>query len=274
MAGARTYAGASYGDQYVDKMDEITRAGFIRKVYSLLAMQLLMTVTIAAPFASGYINIENSIRMAIKHPELASFGAGFLGFLIPFSAFAVVMIPLIGWCSPRLFRNYPMNYVMLFSFTFFESILVTVSTVQFKTSVIMQALVITCGIFGGLTFYAMRTKKNYSWLGAYLNAATWGMLFLSLSVFTSRSLFGVSGSIGFADPEFLYASFGVLCSCGYIVYDTQLIVGGEHSIRYQLDDYVLAALNLYLDIIKLFFEILRIISKMQEDEKEKEKRRK
>lgn len=47
----------------------------------------------------------------------------------------------------------------------------------------------------------------------------------------------------------------------YIVYDTQLIVGGAHKKHeFGVDDYVFAALNLYLDIINLFIFILSIIN--------------
>ena len=43
----------------------------------------------------------------------------------------------------------------------------------------------------------------------------------------------------------------------YIIYDTQLIAGGrKHELS--LDDYVIGALILYIDIIMLFLELLRL----------------
>lgn len=43
--------------------------------------------------------------------------------------------------------------------------------------------------------------------------------------------------------------------------DTQLIIGGKHAkFQFSVDDYVFAALNLYLDIINLFLFILQIIN--------------
>jgi protein lifeguard len=45
----------------------------------------------------------------------------------------------------------------------------------------------------------------------------------------------------------------------YIVYDTQLIVGGEHrKLSFSIDDYAFAALMLYVDIIQLFLSILEL----------------
>ena len=65
-----------------------------------------------------------------------------------------------------------------------------------------------------------------------------------------------SGNIG----QIVYASAGAVIFSFYIVYDTQLIIGGNNRrIQYSVDDYALAAINLYLDIINLFMAILEII---------------
>ena len=44
----------------------------------------------------------------------------------------------------------------------------------------------------------------------------------------------------------------------YLLYDTQLIMG-KFGNEYSIDDYIFAALNLYLDIINLFLYILQIL---------------
>jgi FtsH-binding integral membrane protein len=62
------------------------------------------------------------------------------------------------------------------------------------------------------------------------------------------------------EVEFLqnvYALCGCLLFSIFIVYDTQLIVGGKHKKhQFGVDDYVFAALSLYMDIINLFLFIL------------------
>ena len=45
----------------------------------------------------------------------------------------------------------------------------------------------------------------------------------------------------------------------YIVYDTQLMMGGKHKYSIDPEEYIFAALNLYLDIINLFLYILTLI---------------
>ena len=43
----------------------------------------------------------------------------------------------------------------------------------------------------------------------------------------------------------------------YLVYDTQLIAGGKsHSLSY--DDYIVGTLLLYIDVMMLFLELLRL----------------
>ena len=57
--------------------------------------------------------------------------------------------------------------------------------------------------------------------------------------------------------EMLYAIvFAVIYSI-YILIDTQLIMGGR-SVEFSLDNYVLGAVFLYVDIIGLFLKLLRI----------------
>ena len=58
------------------------------------------------------------------------------------------------------------------------------------------------------------------------------------------------------------SSIGALIFCCYIVFDVQILMDGK---RCQLspDDYILAALNLYLDILNLFMYILQILNEVQ-----------
>ena len=56
-----------------------------------------------------------------------------------------------------------------------------------------------------------------------------------------------------------YASIGALIFSLYIVYDTQLMMGGKHKYALSPEEYIFAALNLYLDIINLFRYVLIIV---------------
>ena len=58
----------------------------------------------------------------------------------------------------------------------------------------------------------------------------------------------------------LYCCLGVIVFGIYIVIDTQLIIGGRRM-EISMDDYVIGAMILYIDIIQLFLYLLRILSK-------------
>lgn len=45
----------------------------------------------------------------------------------------------------------------------------------------------------------------------------------------------------------------------YLVFDTQLMMGGKHKYALSPEEYIFAALNLYLDIVNLFLFLLSII---------------
>ena len=61
-----------------------------------------------------------------------------------------------------------------------------------------------------------------------------------------------------------YGSIGALIFSLYIVFDTQLMMGGNHKYSLDPEEYIFAALNLYLDIINLFLYILMIVGAVKD----------
>ena len=57
-----------------------------------------------------------------------------------------------------------------------------------------------------------------------------------------------------------YCSMGIILFGLYLVFDTQLIVGGKR-LKLDYDDYIIGALLLYLDVIQIFLYILQMISR-------------
>ena len=62
-----------------------------------------------------------------------------------------------------------------------------------------------------------------------------------------------------------YSAVGCLIFSLYLIYDTQIMLGGKHKYSLSPEEYIFAALNLYLDIINLFLYILRIIGAARGD---------
>jgi FtsH-binding integral membrane protein len=117
------------------------------------------------------------------------------------------------------------------------------------------AAAMTAAVTFGLTLFACFTKIDFTGAGAYLVAALWALIICGVI----GAVFG--GSYGIPWSQNLYAGLGCILFSLFIVYDTQLIVGGKHKkYQFSLDDYVFAALNIYLDIINLFIYILQILN--------------
>lgn len=214
------------------------RLGFVRKVYGILSAQLVLTVLIAGPICTMATPWLNS------HAWLLSVSA----------MMSLVMICAISCCQSYT-REYPTNYICLFLFTSFEAVVVGFVSAQYTWQSVVLCAGITAVVFLGLTVFAFKTKTDFTGAGPYLFAALC-ILFAFAMVLTIL----VSCGVPVQAAIMLYDMLGVLVFVFFIIYDTQLIIGGDHKEHeFSVDDYVFAALNLYLDIINLFMHLLRLL---------------
>ena len=59
--------------------------------------------------------------------------------------------------------------------------------------------------------------------------------------------------------QLFIAGFGSIVFSGFIIYDTKMIISNQYRV-YSKNDFVLASINLYLDIINLFLYILECLN--------------
>lgn len=213
------------------------RHNFIKKVYSLLTVQLLITVAIVALFA--------------VHPDVHNWAVTNRWFHT--AAFVVSFVMLIAiTCMGNLRRKHPHNLFVLFAFTIAEALMLAAVTVMFKTNTIMIAGAITTAICLALTLFALQTRWDFT--------AKSGIMLVILMVATLALLIGL-----LLPPNRMFI---LVMSCImalimgiFLVIDTQMIVGGTHKIQMSPEEYVFAAINLYLDIINMFLYILMILGR-------------
>ena len=110
---------------------------------------------------------------------------------------------------------------------------------------LLQAFVLTASLFVLLTLFTIQSKINFSFLGAGLYGALWllivtGILALWLHYQWLRTAYALAGSLLF---------------CLFIIYDTHLITS-----KLGYDDYIIAAIELYLDVVNLFLFLLSLLS--------------
>eukprot|EP00933_Yihiella_yeosuensis_P023357 TRINITY_DN18184_c0_g1_i1.p1 TRINITY_DN18184_c0_g1~~TRINITY_DN18184_c0_g1_i1.p1 ORF type:complete len:248 (-),score=35.05 TRINITY_DN18184_c0_g1_i1:363-1106(-) len=219
--------------------NERVREGFIRKVYATVAGQLIFTAVVAAPIVTaGDMWLQEHLHLMV----CSSFG------------FVVLALSLTCCCT-ELLRKHPWNIMILALFTSLESVSLGFFCAMYEVSSVLLCFGATAVIVACLTVFSVTTKVDVTSMGRYLATASLGLFF-----------FGLAGLwMGVQSLQMLYACGGALLMSGYIVYDTQLIAGGKHQTkRFSIDDYVLAALSLYLDLVRLFMFILRILGKRRE----------
>jgi len=219
----------------VNNCDAMIKAGFIRKVYSILSMQLLLTVCGAAFFMLH----SGARQFVLTTPSMF--------YMAMFAPMALIFALM---CYKD---QHPTNMYLLSAFTLCETYTVGVICAMYYENgagmIVLQALMLTAAVFISLTVYTLTTKKDFSFLGAGLFAGLIILIFWGLlnSIFS----FGSGGNM-------VFALFGALLFAGYILYDTSMIM---HHLG--PDDYIIAAINLYLDIINLFLYLLEILRMLQ-----------
>lgn len=142
----------------------------------------------------------------------------------------------------------PMGALFLFTFVFgmglYPIIGYYLSTVG--ADVVLIAFGITVIVFGALFIYAYFSKRDFSFLG--------GMLFIGLIALILLSLVGFF--IHLESFHLILAWLGVLIFSGYILFDVSIMK--KHLVNEA--DVPAAVLNLYIDFVNLFLDILRIVA--------------
>uniref|UniRef100_S4RAS8 Uncharacterized protein n=1 Tax=Petromyzon marinus TaxID=7757 RepID=S4RAS8_PETMA len=118
----------------------------------------------------------------------------------------------------------------------------------YSANSVMWAAGITAFISLGLTIFSFQTKIDFTMKS--------GIMFVFLMALLS---FGLMCAILRSDwANIAYATLGALVFAVYLVIDTQLMMGGKHRYSLNPEEYIFAALNLYIDIVSIFLFILTI----------------
>jgi hypothetical protein len=233
VGGAASDPAEASDNQFLKNASSAVRAGFIQKVYGVLFAQLLVTSVVAYPF------------VGVPSVKLWAQQQGFAMIVVCLVLNIAFLCTLS--CRRDLARTVPTNYLLLFGFTATEGVLVGVICSVYTLNSILFAVAATSFLVGGLSCYAMYTKSDFTTMGPYLFAA--------LLVLTIFGLFLAFFPIPFLQT--VYCCIGILLFSFYLIYDTQLIMG-KGELKLGIDDYILGALMLYVDIIQLFLYILQL----------------
>ncbi|CAH0600212.1 unnamed protein product [Chrysodeixis includens] len=218
----------SYRNNVINAEKDI-RLGFVRKVYGLLSVQLLATVAIAGTF-----HLVEPVKLFIHQNEW-----------MVLIAFVLSLITLFALIAKR--RDSPANLYLLAAFTVVQAYSVGVVVSYYNTAVVLQALTLTFAVVFSLTVFTLNTKIDFSFVGYGLFAGL-SVLIIGglLQIFIQSSAFEIALSF-----------VGAILFSLFLIFDTQMMMTTLSP-----EEYILATINLYLDIINLFLYILRILNEM------------
>jgi FtsH-binding integral membrane protein len=202
------------------------RATLVRRTYLLVLASVLVTM--------------GGVSFAMGQPALMSLVARH-----PFLTFAAVLAPLFG---AQYFRQaFPANIGLVFLFTFIEGIAISPIIYVYGANnpgVIGEAALLTGSTFGVLTLYAWFSRRDFSAWGGFFMVGLWVLIATAL-----LNLFFQS-----AVASLWLAGATIFVFSGLLIFDTWRLrnVFGP-------DDYVLAAVSLYLDLLNIFIAILSLL---------------
>jgi FtsH-binding integral membrane protein len=202
------------------------RATLVRRTYTLVFVSILVTM-VGATYALSNAALMGQV---IAHPWLT---------------LIAVFVPLMA--AQGLRKQFPLNIAMVLLFTFAMGVMIAPALFFFQQrnpGVIGQAAGITVGAFGILTLYAFVSRRDFSAWGSFFMVGLWVLIATMVMNFFFHN----------PTADLWLAGGTVLIFSGLLVFDTwrlRNVFGPE--------DYVVAAVQIYLDLLNIFLALLRIL---------------
>lgn len=202
-----------------------------------------------------YTKTSNAYLPSVLRTFALSLAVAFLGtaagVFIPAGLFLPIVVLETGMLLFAFFlrRRKAISYTFLYVFTFLSGVttfpIVAHYTATAGGNTVFLALATTVTVFGGLSVYAAKTKRDLSFLR--------GMLLAALLALVAISIFSIFWPLS-STAMLAYSFIGVLVFSGYVLFDINMMK--QHGVK--AEEVPLMALNLYLDFINLFISLLRI----------------
>ncbi|GAB0191458.1 protein lifeguard 3 [Grus japonensis] len=207
--------------QSADWEDRKVRHTFIRKVYAIISLQLLVTVGIIAMFT--------------------------------FVAVFLVTYLVLACCQgPR--RRFPWNIILLSIFTLAMGLMTGTIASMYQTKAVLIAMLITAIVAIIVTIFCFQTKVDFTSCPGLF--CVLGIVVMVTGIVTAIVL-----SFKYVPwLHMLYAAIGAIAFTLFLAYDTQLVLGNRKN-TLSPEEYVYGALTIYTDIVYIFTFILQIVGR-------------
>lgn len=221
-----------------DGFDTVSlRHAFIRKVYMILAAQLLVTTGIVAVFT-----FVHPVRVFVQRNHAL--------YWCSYAVYFIVHMVLVCCTGPR--RKHPWNLILLFVFTLALSYMTGTISSYYDTRAVFLAMGITAVVCIAVTVFCFQTKVDFTkcrGLFCVLGIVMFVTSIITIIVLSFKYIYWL---------HMLYAAIGAIVFTMFLAYHTQLLIGNR---KYSIgpDEYVFGALSIYVDVIQIFLFLLQII---------------
>ncbi|CAH0381000.1 unnamed protein product [Bemisia tabaci] len=226
----------SFLNSFTRTLDEPVR-DHLKNVYACLSLSLIVAA------AGAYVHMFTEILSASFLTVLATTG---------------LLLTLL--CIPDNDKNRNLRIGLLLGIAFFSGMgmgpLLEI-VVQINPQIVMTSFIGTAVLFGCFSAAALTARRG-QWL--YLGGTLMTML-ASLIVLSLANIFLGSQLIFQA-----YLYLGLLIMCGFVLYDTQLII--EKRLAGD-KDFVTHSIDLFIDFIGIFRRLMVILSQKEEQSRKK-----
>nr|CDJ91844.1 Uncharacterised protein family UPF0005 domain containing protein [Haemonchus contortus] len=225
-----------YGKNAIGFDNASIRAGFVRKVFFIVTIMLLVVILMVTP-----VVVNTELRMMIiRNRWIYS-----LAFVVFFATFCTLA------CCRSVARNFPMNLILLAIFTIAAGLILAVICALASPQSVLLALITTTLSCGAIILFASQTSYDVT-----------THIFLIYAASCAVFIFGIALGIlqFFVYIKMLHIIFAAVACVLFMVYlalDTQMIIGGR---KYEIspEEYVYAALMLFVDIYEIFIMLLSL----------------
>ncbi|NXC02038.1 LFG3 protein, partial [Orthonyx spaldingii] len=226
--------------QSVDWDDRKVRHTFIRKVYAIISLQLLVTVGIIAVFT-----FVHPVRSFVQR-NAAIYYASYAVFLVTYLVLACCQ-------GPR--RRFPWNIILLSIFTLAMGLMTGTIASMYQTKAVLIAMLITAIVAIVVTIFCFQTKARRG-----MHPALPCPLWAGCEELLPGSPCPCPLPTQVPWLHMLYAAIGAIAFTLFLAYDTQLVLGNRKN-TLSPEEYVYGALTIYTDIIYIFTFILQIVGR-------------
>jgi len=204
---------------------------FIAKTYASVAFQLLVI------FVTCISCYHSSSFRSKTDAELTTFALIMFGVCM-----GCMILTFIATCAKMLY----IGLVPFAGFTVCLGLMLSTAIIRYQANLIMHAFIITAIATVACSVFVFYTRKD-------LTHWTSVLFYLTLLIIIAIPVFFI------APPnkpiEILFCVIGIVLFTGWLLVDTSMLIH-----QYSEDDWLIASMNITLDILNLFVRILQLMS--------------